>query len=258
MNNGDIIATTFDLKNKHLFLKSYLLNNKKNLDVHTYDKLINQEDNNENNPEVSIFSDVKNFDKYIKPLINNFEQSFFEGFNHDANQNILIINSKKDWLIVFEKNSEDQFDFNTFKKIKDFNKYTLRQKEDIYSIYSKDILEEKDDIIKQLTFENIYSIEAGGLQLISNYLIDGKKLEAISKKFFHLKSNKDKSAFLYAKVDTKTENSNKIEYLSDLVDLNFLIRNILKISNEETLEIMSQSIPEKNPILYTEKSLKIL
>jgi len=96
------------------------------------------------------------------------------------------------------------------------------------------------------------------LQFISNYLIDGKKLETISKKFFRLKSNKDQSAFLYSKVDTKYENSNKIEYLSDFEDLNFLIRNILKISNEESLEIIRQSIPEKNPILYTEKIFKIL
>ena len=78
------------------------------------------------------------------------------------------------------------------------------------------------------------------------------------KDFFNLKNNKDKSAFLYAKVDTKDENFKKIEYLSDFEDLNFLIRNILKISNEESLEIISQSIPEKNPILYTEKSLKSL
>lgn len=256
--NDDIIATTFDLKNKHLILKSYLLNNKKNLDISTYDKLINKDNNNEINPEVSIFSDVKNFDKYIKTLINDFEQSFFEEFNHNSNQNILILNSKKDWLITFEKNTEDKFDLSTLKKLKDFNKYTLKQKENIYSIYSKDILEEKDDVIKKLTFENIYSIESGRLQFISNYLIDGKKLETISKKFFNLKSNKDKSSFLYAKVDNKNENSNKIENLSDLEDLNFLIRNILKISNEESLEIISQSIPEKNPILYIEKSLKIL
>ena len=40
-------------------------------------------------------------------------------------------------------------------------------------------------------------------------------------------------------------------------DLNYLIRNILKISNEESLEIISQSIPEKNPILYTKKIFKI-
>ena len=144
------------------------------------------------------------------------------------------------------------------KKLKDFNKYTLIQNEDSYSIYSKDILEVKDDVIKQFTYENIYSIESGGLQTISNYLIDGRKLETISKKFFNLKSNKDKSAFLYSKVDIKDENSNKIRYLPYLEDLNFFIRNILKISNEEYLEIISQSIPEKNPILYTVTSYKML
>ena len=133
----------------------------------------------------------------------------------------------------------------------------MKKNEDIYSIYSKDILEEKDDVIKQLTYENIYSIEAGNLKIISNHLIDGKKLDTISKKFYNLKNNKDNSAFLYAKVDIKNGNYNKVEYFSDLEDLNFLIRNILKISNEEYLEIISQSIPEKNPILYTETSLKI-
>jgi hypothetical protein len=32
----------------------------------------------------------------------------------------------------------------------------LKQNEDTYSIYSKNILEEKDDVIKQLSFENIF------------------------------------------------------------------------------------------------------
>ena len=77
-------------------------------------------------------------------------------------------------------------------------------------------------------------------------------------KFFDLQNNKDNSAFLYAEVRIKDGNSNKIEYFSDLEDLNFLIRKILKISNEESIEIISQSIPEKNPILYSEKTLKIL
>jgi len=256
-NNGDKIATILDFKNKKLILKSYLLNNKKNIDILSYEKLMNKENSNEDNPENLIFCDTKNFDKNLKPLINDFQLSFFEEFNQNNNQNILILNSNKDWLITFEKNNEDQFDLSDLKKLKDFNKYTLKQKENIYSIYSKDILEEKDNVIKQLTFENIYSIESEGLQFISNYLIDSKKIESISKDFFNLKNNKDKSAFLYAKVDTKDENSNKIEYLSDFEDLNFLIRNILKISNEESLEIISQSIPEKNPILYTETRFKI-
>jgi len=256
-NNGDKIATIFDFKNKQLIFKSYLLNNKKNIDILTYEKLMNKENSNEDNPENLIFCDMKNFDKHLNPLINDFQLSFFEEFNQN-NQNILILNSNKDWLITFEKNNEDQFDLTALSKLKDFNKYTLKQNEDIYSIYSKDILEEKDDVIKQLSFENIYSIESKGLQTISNNLIDGEELEKISKKFFNLKSNKDKSSFLYSKVDIKDGNSNKIEYFSNLQDLNFLIKNILKISNEESLEIISQSIPEENPIIYRETILNIL
>ena len=257
-NNEDIIATTFDLNNKHLILKSYLLNNQKNIDIGTYDKLIDKENRNEDNPEVSIFCDIKNFDKYLKPLINNFEFSFFEEFNQNINQDILILNSQKDWLITFEKNIEGQFNLSPLKKLKDFNKYTLKKNEDIYSIYTKDILEEKDNVIKELTYEKIYSIESGDLQIISNNLIDGKKIETISKKFFNLKSNKNKSDFPYAKVDIKDRNSNKIKNFTNLQDLNFLIKNILNISNEESIEIIRQSIPEKNPILYTETKLKIL
>ena len=238
-------------------LNSYLLNNNKNLDIHTYDKLVNQENSNVDNSEVLIFSDLKNVEKYLKPLINNFEITFFEEFNQNTNKNILILNSNKDWLITIEKDHEYKFDFSALKKLEDFNKYTLKQNEDFYSIYSKDILEEKDDVIKQLTYENIYSIESGNLQTISNYFIDGEKLKKISKKFFNLKSNKDESTFLYAKVDIKDDNPNKIEYFSDLQDLNFLIKDILKISNVEGLEIIKQSIPEKNPILYKKTILKI-
>ena len=87
--------------------------------------------------------------------------------------------------------------------------------------------------------------------------MDSKKLETISKKFLNLKNYKDKSTFLYAKVDIKDRNFNKVKYFSELEDLNFLIKNTLRISNEESLEIIRQSIPEKNPILYVEKSLKI-
>ena len=82
-----------------------------------------------------------------------------------------------------KKITEDQFNLSALKKLKDFNKYTLNQNEDLYSIYSKNILEEKDDVIKQLSFEKIYSIESKGLQIISNNLIDGKEFEKISKNF---------------------------------------------------------------------------
>jgi len=111
-NNGDKIATIFDFKNKQLIFKSYLLNNKKNIDILTYEKLMNKENGNENNPENLIFCDMKNFDKHLNPLIYDFQISFFEEFNQN-NQIILILNSNKDWLITFEKNNENQFNLST-------------------------------------------------------------------------------------------------------------------------------------------------
>ncbi len=257
-NNEDIVATTFGYENDDLILKSYLLNNNKNIDIFSYDKLINEENRNKDNQEVSIFCNIKNLDKYLKPLINDFELNFFEEFDQNDNQDILILNSKKDWLITFEKNTGDQFNLSALTKLKDFNKYTLKHNEDIFSVYSKNILEEKDELIKELTYENIYSIESGDLQIISNHLINGKKLKKISNQFFNLKTNKDKSAFLYAKVYIKDRNYNTIQNFTDLQDLNFFIKNILKISNEESIEMIKQSIPEQNPILYTETILKIL
>jgi len=256
--NHDVIATTFALKDKQLILKSYLLNNKKNIDIFSYKNLIDKENSNKDDSQVSIFSDLKSIDKYLKPLVNDFEEIVLEGLNQKTDQDILILNTKKDWSIAFKKNAQDQIDLNNIKKLKDFNKYSLKQNDNIYSIYSKDILEEKDNIVKQFTYENIYLVESGGLQIISNYLIEGKKLETISRKFLNLKNKKDKTSFLYAIVDIKDENSNKIEYLSDLEDLNFLIGNLLKVSNEDSLEIIRQSIPEKNPILYKESTYKML
>ena len=141
--NEDVVATIFDLKNNNLILKSFLLNNKKNIDILAYDNLKNEKNTIEENHDISIFGYQKIFDKYLKPLINDFEKSFFEEFNQNNNQNILILNSNKDWLITFEKNNEDKFDLSSLNKLKDFNKYTLKQNEDIYSIYSKDILEER-------------------------------------------------------------------------------------------------------------------
>ena len=257
-NNKDIIVSTFTLKDKHLVLKSYLLNNKKNLDTFAYNNLINKDLTNKDDPQVSIFSDLKSFAKYLKAFISDFENSFFEELNQKINEDILILNSNKDWIITLEKNTQDQIDLNSTKKLKDFNKYILKQNENIYSIYSKNILEEKNDVIKKLTYEDIYSVESGRLFIISNKLIDGKKLDLISKKFFKLKTNKDRSSFIYTQVDIKDNNLNKIENFSYLKDLNFLLKNIIKISNEEFLEIVKQSIPEKNPIIYTENSFKIL
>ena len=43
---------------------------------------------NKDNPQFSIFTEIKNFEKYLKPFLNNFEQSLFEDFDQNANKNI--------------------------------------------------------------------------------------------------------------------------------------------------------------------------
>ena len=100
---------------------------------------------------------------------------------------------------------------------------------------------------------NIAEISMSGEKRI-NYNIRGKLLFLTSENSKNILSV---NIVTNKKKNIKDKNFSKIGYFSDFQDLSFLIRNILKISNEESLEIIRQSIPEKNPILYREKLLKI-
>ena len=55
----------------------HLLNSKKNIDIFSYDKLINNENMNKDNTEVSIFSDIKNFDKYLNLVLQHLWDFYF-------------------------------------------------------------------------------------------------------------------------------------------------------------------------------------
>tara|TARA_B100001029_G_scaffold178957_1_gene186887 strand:- start:582 stop:2048 length:1467 start_codon:yes stop_codon:yes gene_type:complete len=256
-NNEDIIATIFSLKDKDLILKSYLLNDKKKLDISSYKALTSKDIIDENNYQVSIYSDIKSIIKYLKPLINNFEENFIGELNQITNHNCLLLKSGKDWIIAFENNNQNKLNLNNIEQLKNFNKYTLEKNDHIYSIYSKDILEEKEDVIKKFTYEDIYTIDSNRLFIVSNNLIEVKDLDLVSKKFFNLKNNSSENDFLYKIIDIKGTNSYNTKFILDLEELNFLFRNIINIPNENIIEIVKQSIPEKHPILYAENSLKI-
>jgi len=49
---------------------------------------MNKENSNEDNPENLIFCDMKNFDKHLNPLINDFQLSFFEEFNKNKSESL--------------------------------------------------------------------------------------------------------------------------------------------------------------------------
>ena len=60
--------------------------------------------------------------KYLSPLINNFEKRLLEELNQYLTQNILLLNSNQDWIIVLENNHQNNSIISEIKQLKDFNK----------------------------------------------------------------------------------------------------------------------------------------
>ena len=255
--NEDIIATTLALKNKRIIIKTYVINNKKNLDIFSYKNLINQNEINYDNYKISIYSDLNSSIKYLSPLINNFEKRLLEELNQYLTQNILLLNSNQDWIVVLENNHQKSSFIDDIKQLKDFNKYSLEKNEYIYSVYTKDILEEEEEIIKQFTYKDLFTIESDKLFIISNNLIKDGNINSISEKFFEINNKKDANDFIYKKLDVKGLDSKNTKNLSSLKNLNFMFNNIINFSTSEFKEISKQSIPERNPIIYSEHKIEI-
>ena len=255
--NEDIIATTLALKNKRIIIKTYVINNKKNLDIFSYKNLINQNEINYDNYKISIYSDLNSSIKYLSPLINNFEKRLLEELNQYLTQNILLLNSNQDWIIVLENNHQNNSIISDIKQLKDFNKYSLEKNDYIYSVYTKDILEEEEEIIKQSTYKDLFTIESDKLFMISNNLIKDGKTNSISEKFFELNNKKGANDFIYKTFDIKGLDSIETQYLSFLKNLNFMFNNIINFSTSEFKEISKQSIPERNPLIYSEHKIEI-
>ena len=255
--NEDIIATTLALKNKRIIIKTYVINNNKNLDIFSYKNLINQNEINSDNYQISIYSDLNSSIKYLSPLINNFEKRLLEELNQYLTQNILLLNSNQDWIIVLENNHQNNSIISDIKQLKDFNKYSLEKNDYIYSVYTKDILEEEEEIIKQSTYKDLFTIESDKLFMISNNLIKDVKTNSISEKFFELNNKKGANDFIYKTFDFKGLDAKETQYLSFLRNLNIMFNNIINFSNSEFKEISKQSIPEKNPIIYSENKIEI-
>ncbi len=255
--NEDIISTTLGLKDNHIIVKSYLINNAKDLDVFSYKNLITQNQINFDNYEISIYSDLNSSINYLGPLINNFEKSFLEELNQYLTQNILFLSSNQDWIVVLENNHQKSSFIDDIKQLKDFNKYSLEKNDYIYSVYTKDILEEEEEIIKQFTYKDLFTIESDKLFIISNNLIKNGNINSISEKFLELNNKKDTNDFIYKKFDIKGLDSTNTQYLSSLKNLNFMFNNIINFSTSEFKEISKQSIPERNPIIYSEHKIDI-
>ena len=112
-------------------------------------------------------------------------------------------------------------------------------------------------MLKQIIYNDIFTSESEKLSIVSNKLIDDTKIGVISQKFFEIKNNIYDQDFNYQKVDIKGLNFYKANFFASFDDINYLLKNSIYPMNEEFLEIVKQSIPEKNPVIYIENRLKI-
>ncbi len=255
LSKGDYLLTLFNLNNNKIILKSYLLNNYKNIDAASYRKLNNENILDKDDYEILIFNNLNNDNKYLNHLkINSFEKAIFDEFNEKLNQNLLFIVSDTNWFIVFDNN---KLSIESIKLLDDFNKDSLENNNNIYTIYSKNNLKIEKNIIKKSFYSKIFSVKCDNLTVISNDLISDADLELISKNFSNLKGESYGKYFLNKKMYFKNPYIIQSENDSLLGKINYFFKNEIAFSIIEFKEIIKESIPETIPIYYAETNLKI-
>ena len=74
---------------------------------------------------------------------------------------------------------------------------------------------------------------------------------------FDHNNKKSTNDFIYKTFDIKGLDSKETQYLSSLRNLNLMFNNIINFSTSEFREISKQSIPERNPIIYSEQKIEL-
>ena len=255
-NEEDMIATFFEYKDKNIITHSYLINNKKNINIYSYDNKTNLSKLDQKDYQLSIFSNLKSVLDYMKNL-NEYEINFLKELDKNLNQNILLLSSNQDWIILFENKNKKTLDINNLKKIKPLVSDSLAKNTNIYTIYSKNFLNEEDGSIKQVNYRDIFSVKSEKFTALSNNLNKIIDLDSVSKEFFELNNEIDERDFLYQRIYLENSKPNKSQNFYSFNDLNFLLKYIVNFKNEKSIEIKKQLFPEKTPLFYQETSLKL-
>ena len=255
LTKDDYLLTLFNLEKRGIVLKSYLVNNTKNLDIMSYEKIDEENILDNQNYQISIFNNFSNSKTYLDHVeIDNFEKAMFKELNEKLRQNIILLISDKNWLIIFDKNN---LSIEKIKLLEDFNKNSLENNNNIYTIYSKDILKKEEDIIKQSNFKNIFSIQSENLTFISNSLIAESDIDLISRELVKFKGESYDKYFLNKKINLKNLDSIQPKNFSYIEKINYFFQNTINLSVIEFKAIIKQSIPEIKPKYYTKTYLKI-
>ncbi len=164
------------------------------------------------------------------------------------------MSSDNNWLLIHDKNN---FSLESIKLLEDFSKNSLENNNNIYTIYSKDVLKKEENVIKQSTYKKIFLVQTDNLHFISNTLVNEADIDLMSNEFFSLRGDSQAKYFLNKKINLKNPYSIQPKNVSYLDNINYFFKNVINLSIIEFKEIIKQSIPETAPIYYAETNLKI-
>jgi len=251
----DYLVTLFNFKDKEIIFKSYLINNNKSSDIISYKDLDKENIIDKRNYQISIFNNLLESNEVLNNIkINSFEKDIIKELNNKIKQDILFLNSENNWFLIYNKND---FSLDNIKLLEDFNKNSLENNNNIYTVYSSEKLKKEDKIIKQSNYKKIFSVQTDHLNFICNTLINEADIDLISNDFFDLQGKSYPKYFLNKKINFKNPYPIQYKNLSYLENINYFFKNVINISIVEFKAIIKQSIPEINPFYYAETNLKI-
>ena len=254
-SKDDYIVTLFNKEDKNIILKSYLINNKKNIDTSSYQNIIKETILDKNNYQIIIYNDFLNSINYFN--LNSFEKAFLKELNEKLKQNLLLLVSDNNWLIIFDKNNINNTSLVDTKILKDFNHYSIDNNNFVYTIFTKNILTKEEEIVKEDIYNKIFSAESDKLTFVSNRLINDVEINLVLTEFLDYQKKSYTNYFLDKKIILK--NPHHIEYpnTSYLQDMNYFLKDNIYIYPTKFKAIIRQSIPELMPIYYSETNLEI-
>ena len=255
LRKEDYLVTLFDFKDKEIILKSYLINNNKSSDIISYKNMDTVNILDKKNYPLSLYNDLLDSNKYLDNIeINSFEKGIIKELNNKLKYNILFLSSDNNWLVIYDKN---YLPIENIKLLEDFNKNSLENNNNIYTMYSKDILEKEQNTIKQSNYKKIFLVETDNLNFISNTLVNEADIDLISNEFFSLRGDSHAKYFLNKKLNLRNPYSIQTKNFSYLENINYFFKNIINLSIIEFKAIIKQSIPETAPFYYAETNFKI-
>ncbi len=255
LRKEDYLVTLFNFKGKEIILKSYLVNNNKNLDITSYKNMDTINILDKKNYQLSIYNNLLDSNKYLDNIeINSFEKDIIKELNNKLKYNLLFLSSDNNWLVIYDKN---YLPIENIKLLEDFNKNSLENNNNIYTKYSKDELIKEENIIKQSNYKKIFLVETENLNFISNTLVNEGDIDLISNEFFSLRGDSHAKYFLNKKLNLRNPYSIQSKNFSYFEKINYFFRNVINVSIIEFKAIIKQSIPETVPIYYAETNLKL-